>query len=933
MSTARMGLIIGLAVLAAAGACCGQEANGSRFYVSTVGNDAWSGTLAEPNADETDGPFATLQRARDEIRKHRPKGATVLVGGGAYFLADPLVFGPGDSGTKEHPFIYTAREGERPVISGGRVLLGWKKGDGPLWTVEIPNVREGKWYSRQLFVNGQRRTRARIPNEGFLRSDGPPRFSAEQRKAIEARNAEKKIRFERERAFGKFGFRYKEGDIGPWRNLDDAALHVMHAWTSAVHWIADIDETRRTVRFTGPSRFPSSYFERQMPYYVENVPEGLDAPGEWYLDRKTGILTYWPMQGEDMATAEAAVSVLQQIVRFDGNPKEDRFVEHLMFRGLSFQHADWGPMDRKGENDGLSSVHFLEGAVGGHGIRHCVFERCEIARIGGYGLYLLDGSAFNRVQQCEIHDMGGGGILIGSRWSPYETYSSTLPADDAPEDEIARHNVVDNCFIHGGGKVFFGVVGVFVAHSPHNTISHNEICDMPYTGVVVGRRLDYKYSHAHHNTVAFNHIHHLGNGVMSDMGGIYTEGLSPGTRLHHNLIHDVNRYRYGGWGLYCDQASSYIQLDHNICYNCMDGGYMQNVGQDNIIRNNIFAFSSEGVQVCDGWRKPTAPVDSMTIERNIIHTANGEVLGHHWSEQKDAFQFDYNLYWKPPNVELKFKDWAWDEWRAMGRDQHSLIADPLFVDPDRFDFRLRPGSPAEKIGFEPIDMSEVGLYGDPDWAARPKGLTFKPFVAMAPPGPDRVDDDFEDTPAGELADWATVMGEGRGASIRVTDEAAAPGGRQSLKFTDAPGLERSYWPWLAYRPKMSGVTVRLAFDLRVEEGAVINHEWRTGGQEYKVGPSLRIDRGAVSVGGKTLATLSPGQWVHVEIVAPVGNGNEGVFDLSLSTADGKAQRFSSLPFHSGKKFNELCWLGFICLADAKTAFYLDNLKLAPVDKN
>ena len=872
-----------------------------------------------------------MERARDAIRQTRvadPKERpySVLVRGGLYPLRETLVFRYEDSGTESAPITYAAYPGERPVLSGGRVVRGWQKSDEALWRVEIPEVRAGRWYPRQLFVNGQRRTRARFPNEGFLRSDGPPRFGEDAREVLAARMGKRSISFMQARALGKFGFRYKTGDVLRWRNLADVTLHIMHAWTSAVHWIGSLDQQRRTVRFTGPSRFPASHFERQMPYFVENVAEGLDAPGEWYVDRKTGVLTYWPMHGEDLGTAGTVVSVLKQLVRLEGEARAGVFVEGLTFRGLSFQHADWGPLDREAENDGFSSVHFLDAAIVAHAARHCVFEQCEIARCGGYGMYLIDGTAFNRLQQCHLHDLGGGGVLIGCRWSPYGTYKQPLPPDDAPECEVGGHNTVDNCFIQSCGQVFFGVIGVFVAHSPHNAVTHNEICDLPYSGVAVGRRLDYKHSHAHHNTVASNHIHHLGSGVMSDMAGIYTEGISPGTRLHHNLIHDVNHYRYGAWGLYCDQASSHIFLDHNICYNCMDGGYMQNVGTDNVVRNNIFALNRRGAQISNGRRTAyKAPVDSMTIERNIIVTTNGEVLGYHWNKD-DEFRFDRNLYWKPSGVELKFKEWTWEQWQAMGQDAHSLIADPLFVDSDRYDFRLQPESPAGKIGFEPIDMSKVGLYGSAEWVAGPTKLTFRPFEAMSPPPPDRIDDDFEAMLAGEMADGATTFGETKKSSIRVTDETAASG-KYSLKFVDAPGLPKSYWPWLGYKPKVSGATARFSFDLRLGRGAAVLHEWRTGGSPYQVGPSIAFVGGAVEVAKRTLLHLPFDRWIRIEILSPVREDSNGTFEMTITDPGGEPKRFRGLPFVSDKHFAELRWLGFIGVADANTAFYIDNIRL------
>ncbi|MCK9413694.1 MAG: CehA/McbA family metallohydrolase [Prolixibacteraceae bacterium] len=703
------------------------------FYIAQNGRDSWSGTLTAPRTGGTDGPFATLDRARDAVRAARardasPRAYTVIIRGGFYPLGETLVFKPEDSATADAPTTYAAWPGEKPVFSGGRRITGWQKSaDGNTWTVVIPEVRDGKWYSTQLFVNGRRCTRARIPNEGFLRSDGPPRFSKETLQKLASRTLGKRGPITGDNV-NRMGMSYQGDDLKPWANLQDVNLHVIHAWTSAMHWIDGLDEQNHSVLFTGPSRSPGND-ERQMPYYIENLLEGLDSPGEWYLDRKTGLLTYWPITGEDMTSAETIVSVLQTLVRFDGTAADGKFIDGLIFRGLSFQHADWGPLNHALENDGYSGCHFLEAAVSATALRYSVFERCEITRSGGYALYLIDGSAFNRVQQCEIHGMGGGGVLIGSRWSSSDIFQHPIPPDDLQDDLLARYNVVDNCFLHDNGQIFLGVIGgVFIAHSPYNKVTHNEICNMPYSGVTIGRRLDYKYSHAHHNEVGWNHIHHIGQGVMSDMGGIYTEGVSPGTRLHHNLIHDVNCYRYGGWGLYCDQGSKGILLDHNIVYDCTESGYMQNIGSGNIIRNNIFYSDTVSGQFSVGRKRhPDAGKDLMTVERNIIASLSGEILARFWNKE-DAMHFDQNIYWKSEDKELRFKDWSLDQWHGMGQDNNSIIADPLFVDAAHHDFRLKPGSPAVKIGFDPIDTKEIGLYGSASFT-RNSGLT----GAVVPP--------------------------------------------------------------------------------------------------------------------------------------------------------------------------------------------------------
>ena len=384
------------------------DAEAAELYVATDGNDAWSGTLAAPNAKGTDGPLATLPRARDAVRQMKKDGlqesVTVWLRGGTYYLAEPLVFTPEDSGTEACPITYAAYGDEQPIISGGRPISAWKKPDqGHVWTAEIPEVKSGDWYFHQLFVDGQRRVRARMPNEGYLINEGPIEPLVDRRKA-------------RGDATTKMGFRYKPGDIRRWTNLDEVNVLQFHSWTASLHWIKELDEENHVVRFTAPANWPTGYWTQNERYYLENFPEALDAPGEWYLDRKSGVLGYWPMPGEDLTRAKVVAPRLRHVVRLEGKPEEGRFVERIRFNGLSFQHADWHIAD-KGPADG-QAAHFLEAAIFARGARHCSFERCEIAHVGEYALWLAGGCQDNRVFHSHLHDLAGGGVKIGETFSP-----------------------------------------------------------------------------------------------------------------------------------------------------------------------------------------------------------------------------------------------------------------------------------------------------------------------------------------------------------------------------------------------------------------------------------------------------------------------------------------------------------------------------------
>ncbi|MBM4050924.1 MAG: right-handed parallel beta-helix repeat-containing protein, partial [Planctomycetes bacterium] len=527
----------------------------------------------------------------------------------------------------------------------------------------------------------------------------------------------------------------------------------------------------------------------------------------------------------------------------------------LTLRGLSFQHADW-QHDKTKVADGQAAVH-LTAAVVATGARHCAVENCEIAHVGEYALILGEGCKHNRVFHCHIHDLGAGGVRIG------ETVLHREP------ERQTDHNVVDNCFIHDGGHVFRAGIGVWIGRSSFNTVSHNEICDFYYSGCSVGWSWGYAATSANHNVFEYNHIHNIGKGVLSDMGGIYSLGVSPGTVERFNLIHDVYSYSYGGWGLYTDEGSSDIVLENNLVYRTKSGGFHQHYGQNNIIRNNIFAFAWE-----DNVKSGRSDVpNSFTFERNMVLTDNGWPIGGRLD--KENFTLRNNLYWDVAGADLEFAGHDFAEWQALGKDQGSLIADPLFAAPATPEIRRSPsptdkrpptdgilkalssvgvplsvgesatdrrpptdgvlnalssvgvplsvgessfrpfvlqeGSPALKLGFQPFDVSTAGLYGEPEWVNAPKQIVRKPDdvpPARPRPQPQPISDDFESTAVGDPPKLATVSGEDKGASIRVTDEMAASGQR-SLKFTDAPGLAHDWQPHLVYRPLFKRGTARL----------------------------------------------------------------------------------------------------------------------------
>jgi hypothetical protein len=225
-------------------------------------------------------------------------------------------------------------------------------------------------------------------------------------------------------------------------------------------------------------------------------------------------------------------------------------------------------------------------------------------------------------------------------------------------------------------------------------------------GISVGSLQTFEPSQATGNLVEHNYVHQIGQGVMSDVGGIYTNSISPGTRIRYNVVHDVNHRDYGGWGIYTDQGSADILIEKNLVYRCSSGPLFVSVTRNITVENNIFAFG-RAYQI---FRAGLTTWFQYTFRRNIVYYDQGQVLDYWNTDNTNNFLYDHNLYWNASGAPLTFSGKSFGEWQAAGQDEHSIVADPLFVDPKQGDFQLLPGSPAAQIGLKSWDISDVGPY-------------------------------------------------------------------------------------------------------------------------------------------------------------------------------------------------------------------------------
>ena len=450
------------------------------IHVSPAGDDAAEGSFGHP--------FATFERAEKAVAALNSSAAAepierveVLFGGGIYPLDKPVVIRPDQGGTAAYPVIYRASGDTPPVFTGGRTITGWTVGTNGAWTVQLPEVKAGTWNFAQLFVNGTRRFRPRLPKQDYFTTTND--FEASEQ--------------------GINGFYYQEDGLDPnWANLSDIEFHTLHIWSASRVRPRSIDAQKKIVHFLKTRKYNKywgsykgpGWGEKGCRFWAENVKEAFGAPGEWYLDRPTGILSYMPM------------------------------------------------------------------------------------------------------------------------------------------------------------------------------------------------------------------------------GGVYTLGISPGTTVHDNRIHDISAFTYGGWGLYADQGSSYIHLYNNLVYNTKTGGFDQNFGRENIVENNIFANALKD-QVS---RSNDEDHMSFFFRNNIVYWNNdGPLFGGNWKSGtrglKDGkptqhYELGPNLYWQTAGKQELFPGkQTMAQWQAdNAQDAGSLVADPLFENPTANNFCLKPGSPAGKIGFKPFDAYSAG---------------------------------------------------------------------------------------------------------------------------------------------------------------------------------------------------------------------------------
>lgn len=642
---------------------------------------------------------------------------TVRVMPGVYTFREPLLFTPADSGTLEAPVVWEGK-GRKAVFAGGEAVKGWRDDGRGVWSAPVPRTPSGEAaYFEQLWVNGRRADRARIPNRCPANAVSEY-FAVAEADSLAVSNAEGRVSHYVERttltnAAARALALAKDGE------LPFAQMCVVHKWSFARRVLKDVADGERLVVETH-SREPLRGWKRwtgdETLVWFENVREGFDAPGEWFYDGNAKRLLYRPLPGERIEDVQAFApnSKLSCLVKFRGDPESGSYVHDISFKGIAFAITDGTDEDGHGNGPTQSyqrqAASCSDGVVTAEGARRLSFDRCVFRNTGNYAMRFNDGCTSNAVTRCLMDDLGCGGVWMGAQTgfvADGETLSRRVVKTLAPRS--TAFNLVENCVIRGGGRFNPEGTGVAYTHVSDSKVLHCNICDFFYTGVSVGWTWGFRGSVAQRNEIAFNKIYDLGKGVMSDMGGVYTLGTSFGTKVHDNVIHDVWAYSYGGWALYADEGSEGIVMERNLCWNTTDGGFHQHYGTGCVIRNNIFAWNRKlGAVRMERQVVQDVPC-TLNFVNNIVVVREGPLVGR--GVRGVGGIWAGNL-WYDFSGKAELDGLGWSEWQICGKEVGGRCGDPLFKNPDAFDFRLKSNSPAFAIGFKAWDFSSAGICGN-----------------------------------------------------------------------------------------------------------------------------------------------------------------------------------------------------------------------------
>jgi len=554
--------------------------------------------VAPDGRDDNDGsavrPFATLERARAEIRAWVKKGltedVTVQLRGGAHRLAQTLELTPEDIGDGKFAVIFAAERGGRAVIAGSRELGGtWQRVKGDLWSLAVPDASDGKWVFHSLFRGGQSLPPAREPNTGFF--------------TVAAVDQDRRR------------LTLKEKLPATWHDLTGVQVLTTASWHFNRQPAAEITETSVTGKRPIGTDVSSAKISgtSHSRVWLENGRPFVDAPGEWFLDTAKGTIFYFAPPGDDPNQSQFSAPRVRELIVFRGTAEKP--VRNVHFQGIEFAETDWElPAEgrlgvqagawaydrgRTYSPDAALRFIFTDGAA---------IESCSFRDLGDGAISFEIGSRRARVIRCDFRRVGSNVIQVGrmpeytgeghplhldfktsrqeldglkqipSAGDIYKTLSARLP--EAPAQIKIADNTIVDC-----GTTDYGSVGIMVGYAHHVTIEHNLLQNLPYTAISVGWRWAPGLTNAHSTLIAHNRIEHIMQQA-GDGGGVYLMGEQPGTRVINNFIRDSGK-NYWSHGVYTDEFSDHMEIAGNYVVQVIDHSiFMNKNGPNQVMHDN-----------------------------------------------------------------------------------------------------------------------------------------------------------------------------------------------------------------------------------------------------------------------------------------------------------------------------------------------------------
>ncbi len=655
------------------------------LFVSPDGDDRNQGSEAEP--------LKTLEGAKNILRTYKSRNidetVTVWFKGGTYYFDKAVSFDGNDYGN----VLFRNIPDEEVVFSGSYDITDWKNGEINGKPCLVAKVDTENGYFRSLFKGETRLSNSIWPKEGVFT----------------VKNSELSDALFPTSDFFKLhaAFYANEGEIMDFANVKDVNVRIMHKWCDDILPLLSADKNSGRIVLRKAAAMSVDIGDN---YIYENVKEALSLSGEWYLDRTEGTLYYMPKDGETAENLVLSAPLTDAFLDING-------VSDISFQGIKFINTDWdfvtGTLnlwETDKTNPLYSTLDFLpthpqaayeiSAAITVANAKNINFTDCTFRSISNTALMFRENVSDCEVSICLFDEIGANAVFINA---PF-----TVPA-------VTKGISITNCEINEYGRIYNHSIGVLLCHASDCIIANNEIHDGWYTAVSVGWVWGYSENPTDNIQIKDNLIYNIGNGWLSDMGGIYTLGIQPNTVISGNVIHNVGCYEgaagYGGWGIYLDEGSSEILVENNLVYDCNSQCFHQHYGRDNLIRNNIFAFGGSGAFRITRNEEH----NSLFLENNILVTDDAvmywETCEKDWFVDKGNLYFDYSRNLVYSGGSTKYGDRVGIPCMvSRGYYNGAVFSDPLFKDAGNRDFTLAENSPALDAGFVPFSYNAGTIY-------------------------------------------------------------------------------------------------------------------------------------------------------------------------------------------------------------------------------